>query len=586
MKNHWVFDIFSCTFAARCCFVCSLFTWALVVDGEPDCGGDIYLNKTAFISSPQYPSVASRGVKCSWRIKSPAGKSIVKDDCSNGKLEIFNGCGLDRFLVEKICLRHNDNPKGILWVSSGSCVTVNFSSGQRDDNKFHLSVAESNIASCGDILGTDNKNHTFAGSLPANPGNNNKCVWIIVVPKGRIELVFKDRFQVTSHHRDCKENFVQVQDGRYSNSPLLGTFCGTSRPYPVYSTGHYLRVTLHGSKTGIASKHSFKAQYTIVDGTPPSPAEYCDGDIDLPSIKSGTFHTPRNLEHEFDVEGDSQECPDNSDYAQVYNGLASWSPIIGRYCGKVIPSTIKSESNKLRIEFRSNTQYAGRGFDAVFTIQSDKQAVQSRNHFTGIMIGTTCGIIFIVLSVLAVFHTRKLRRQREQSRRSEVASTASFDVHQANAPPSYETVMASPDLFPSKERQQSRGYAGVPHLHREISHLLGGPESDDEDLPPYPGLPGRDGVVEFCFGPPSEERERRRSSHSKERHVSESEQPSCQISAVWYRRWPTSASSSPNVRDLESGSGKSGDNCNSRAAETPRKHPDHNWNGWTRVAVL
>lgn len=54
------------------------------------------------------------------------------------------------------------------------------------------------------------------------------------------------------------------------------------------------------------------------------------------------------------------------------------------------------------------------------------------------MIGTTCGIIFIVLSALAIFHTQKLRRQRAQSRRSEVASTASFDVHQANAPPSYE----------------------------------------------------------------------------------------------------------------------------------------------------
>lgn len=55
------------------------------------------------------------------------------------------------------------------------------------------------------------------------------------------------------------------------------------------------------------------------------------------------------------------------------------------------------------------------------------------------MIGTTCGIIFIVLSALAIFHTQKLRRQRALSRRSEVASTASFDVHQANAPPSYET---------------------------------------------------------------------------------------------------------------------------------------------------
>lgn len=55
------------------------------------------------------------------------------------------------------------------------------------------------------------------------------------------------------------------------------------------------------------------------------------------------------------------------------------------------------------------------------------------------MIGTTCGIIFIVLSALAIFHTQKLRRQRAQSRRSEVASTASFDAHRANAPPSYET---------------------------------------------------------------------------------------------------------------------------------------------------
>lgn len=54
------------------------------------------------------------------------------------------------------------------------------------------------------------------------------------------------------------------------------------------------------------------------------------------------------------------------------------------------------------------------------------------------MIGTTCGIIFIVLSVVAVFHTRKLRLGRAQSRRSEVASTVSFDV---NAPPPYEIGM-------------------------------------------------------------------------------------------------------------------------------------------------
>ena len=121
-----------------------------------DCGGDIYLNKTISIKSPRHPNFAPRGVKCSWRVRSISRKSVVvqgidlefgseiKDDCNNGRLEIFNGCDdKDRFLVEKICLRPSDVQKGILWISSGSCVTVNFSSGQRKDNKFHLSVAES-----------------------------------------------------------------------------------------------------------------------------------------------------------------------------------------------------------------------------------------------------------------------------------------------------------------------------------------------------------------------------------------------------------------------------------------------------------
>ena len=132
------------------------------------------------------------------------------------------------------------------------------------------------------------------------------------------------------------------------------------------------------------------------------------------------------------------------------------------------------------------------------------------------------------------------------------------------------TVMASPDLFPSKERQASRGYAGAPHLHQEISHLLGDPESDDEDLPPYPGLSSRDGTIEFCFGPAPTEGRR---SQSKERHVSESEQPPCQISAVWYRRGPGAAPSSPSVLDLESASENQAttlDRQNSKVTSRPR----------------
>ena len=55
---------------------------------------------------------------------------------------------------------------------------------------------------------------------------------------------------------------------------------------------------------------------------------------------------------------------------KYYNGIASWSKIIGRYCGSVIPPAITSDSNKLRIEFHSNTQYAGRGFDAMYSLKA------------------------------------------------------------------------------------------------------------------------------------------------------------------------------------------------------------------------
>lgn len=585
MKYHWTFfDFWLGTYdCVLRCFVCLILS-LLAVDatGGSICGGRIVINKTTSISSPGYPEVSLPGVDCTWWIESSTGKSIIvrgnhldfgseiKDDCSKGILQIFNGCDdKERFLVERICLNMQQiERQSILWISSGPCVTIKFSSQQGRKNKLSLAVEETE-ASCGAILSKTNSNHTFTGSLPANPSIHNKCVWIIGVQKGNIELVFQDKFHVTSLQKDCRENYVLVQDGRYSTSPTLGKFCGTSRPYPVYSGGQYLRVTLHSSNTGVNMDHFFKAQYNLINAKPSlqTRSDCKDGDIFLKDPNGGSFQTPRypvqyprdlnciwKIEvgqnnkiilrfRDFDVEGDSQDCPDDSDYAKVYNGLASWSPIIGRYCGKETPSSITSKANVLRIEFRSNAQYAGRGFHAVYTVQSEEKAEDRRTHLTGIMIGATCGIIFIVLCFLAVVHTRKHRFQRAHSRPSELTSTASFDVHEANAPPSYATVMASPELFPSNARQQGRSYAGVPHLHREISHLLGDPDSEDEEPPPYPGLPPRDGVVEFCFGDPSTERRR---SNSKERHLSESEQPSCQISAVWYRRPPSS-----NSRELD-----------------------------------
>ena len=73
---------------------------------------------------------------------------------------------------------------------------------------------------------------------------------------------------------------------------------------------------------------------------------------------------------DFDVEGDSEKC---DDYVEIFDGLASWSPVKGRYCGRENPPVIRSETNKLRLVFKSNSHYAGRGFDAVYSDYDPRQ---------------------------------------------------------------------------------------------------------------------------------------------------------------------------------------------------------------------
>ena len=121
-----------------------------------ECKGEkIRMNKTVSISSPGYPDVTSSGLECTWMVESTKGKSVlvksislsfgsdIQDECDKGMLEIFDGCDKKRFLVEKICNRRAEyDQKEDLWVSSGSCVTIKFSSGSGNKYNFRLSVVE------------------------------------------------------------------------------------------------------------------------------------------------------------------------------------------------------------------------------------------------------------------------------------------------------------------------------------------------------------------------------------------------------------------------------------------------------------
>ena len=82
------------------------------------------------------------------------------------------------------------------------------------------------------------------------------------------------------------------------------------------------------------------------------------------------------LTRDFDLEGSlgDEEC--RNDVVEVHNGPASWSPTMGKFCGKSLPRWLHSDSNQMRIFFKSNKQYAGRGFKATYEVYKETDGEQ------------------------------------------------------------------------------------------------------------------------------------------------------------------------------------------------------------------
>lgn len=89
------------------------------------------------------------------------------------------------------------------------------------------------------------------------------CTWIISLPKNKIKLSFSV-FDLQDASPSCQDgDFVEVRDGEYSDSPILGTFCGNSIPTDTFSSGSYMLVQFRSDESG--EKRGFVASYYSYD---------------------------------------------------------------------------------------------------------------------------------------------------------------------------------------------------------------------------------------------------------------------------------------------------------------------------------
>nr|DBA30180.1 TPA: hypothetical protein GDO54_006194 [Pyxicephalus adspersus] len=74
------------------------------------------------------------------------------------------------------------------------------------------------------------------------------------------------------------------------------------------------------------------------------------------------------------------------DYIEVRDGHWKKAPLIGRFCGEKLPEPIVSSDSRLWIEFRSSSNYVGKGFHAVYEalcggeMKKDNGHIQSPNY--------------------------------------------------------------------------------------------------------------------------------------------------------------------------------------------------------------
>ena len=68
----------------------------------------------------------------------------------------------------------------------------------------------------------------------------------------------------------------------------------------------------------------------------------------------------------FDIEPSE---PSQGDCVEVFDGLASWASSIDEFCGRIdgqLPPVVRSTGNKMRVVFRSDERYGGKGFLAQY----------------------------------------------------------------------------------------------------------------------------------------------------------------------------------------------------------------------------
>ncbi|XP_078278371.1 cubilin [Rhinoraja longicauda] len=340
------------------------------------CGG--HLNETfGVISVPGYPGNNLPSNDCYWTISVSPNLLIAfafghlhfgsHQNCSLNYLEIRDGLLEHDPILHRYC--SNESPPPLLtpgpnaWIHFHSYNNVN-------DQGFHVTyITLSAEPGCGGMY-EESEGILTSPNWPNSYPSGRQCIYVIQQPKGeRIHLQFTH--VELEFHVNCSLDYIEVYDGEAETDHLIGRYCGSKAPAPITTRGNKLWLKFKTHTSG--AKKGFVAVYKVACGgilhgkgviqSPYYPNPYPhDRSCEWVITQSEGYVVTLKL-ISFDIEK-VVNC--SHDYLEIRDGAVEDSPLIGKYCGAVLPPTVWSIQPSMYIKFKMDSNEANNGFRAEY----------------------------------------------------------------------------------------------------------------------------------------------------------------------------------------------------------------------------
>ncbi|XP_004605400.2 cubilin [Sorex araneus] len=339
------------------------------------CGGE--LTGEGIIRSPFYPAVYPGEKTCRWSIRQPQGQ-VVLLNITDFKIGTSSHCDTDYMEIGSSSdLGSPENKKYCgTEISSFITSTYNFlyiifvKSSSTENHGFMATFSTTDLV-CGKVL-TEPTGEIHSPGYPNFYPHGVNCSWHILAPPGYLIHLTFVTFDMQFHY-NCTDDYLEVYDTGSKTS--LGRYCGQSSPPSLVSNSNSLEL-IFVTDSDIADE-GFSVEYRTMNSSSVCLENYTNktGEIKSPNFPLKYPHNWKCI-YRITVETNQQialhfknfsleeaiggECI--GDFVEIRDGGYENSPSLGKFCGSERPPSILSHSNKLWLEFRSDSLVNDFGF--------------------------------------------------------------------------------------------------------------------------------------------------------------------------------------------------------------------------------